>query len=106
MKTAIIKSGGKQYLVEEGMKIQVEKLPLKTGEAALFNEVLLTATEKTTKLGTPQVKGAVVEAVVARHGRAKKITGVKMKAKKRNRKYFGHRQHFTEVEITKIRITA
>lgn len=103
MKTAVIKTGGKQYLVEEGDKVKVEKLPVDEGKKAVFAEVLLTTTEKTTKIGTPLVKGATVEAKVVKHGRHQKVFGVKMKAKKRSRKLFGHKQHYTEVAITKIK---
>ena len=106
MKTAVIKTGGKQYLVSEGNKLKIEKIPTDAGKKTTFKEVLLTATEKTTKVGAPLVKGATVEATVIQHGRSQKVTGVKMKAKKRNRKYFGHRQHFTEVEITSIKTSA
>lgn len=103
MKTAVIKTGGKQYLVQEGDKVKVEKLPVEEGKKTTFKEVLLTATSKTAKVGTPLVKGATVEALVSKHGRHQKITGVKMKAKKRSRKLFGHKQHYTEVAITKIK---
>lgn len=103
MKTAVIKTGGKQYLVEEGDKVKVEKLPVAEGKKTTFKEVLLTATDKTTKIGTPLVKGATVEAKVVKHGRLKKVFGVKMKAKKRSRKLFGHKQHYTEIAITSIK---
>lgn len=103
MKSAIIKTGGKQYFVQEGDKVKVEKLPVAAGKKTNFPEVLLTSTDKVTKVGTPLVKGAVVEAKVLKHGRHAKVTGVKMKAKKRYRRLFGHKQHFTEVEITSIK---
>ncbi len=102
MTHAIIKTGGKQYLVATGGKLRVEKLPVEEGKKITFDEVLLTATDKTTLVGAPFVGGAKVEAKVLRHGKADKITGVKMKAKKRRKKFFGHRQPFTELEITKI----
>jgi len=103
MKTAVIKTGGKQYLVQEKDKLKVEKLSVDEGKKTTFKEVLLTATSKTAKIGTPLVKGATVEAKVLKHGRHQKITGVKMKAKKRSRKLFGHKQHYTEVEVIKIK---
>lgn len=106
MKSAVIKTGGKQYLVEEGTKLKIEKLAAAEGKPATFDQVLLTFTDKTTKLGNPLVKGAQVEATIIRHGRAPKVTGVKMKAKKRHKKYFGHKQHFTEIEVTKIKTTS
>jgi large subunit ribosomal protein L21 len=72
------------------------------GKKINFDEVLLTATDKTVTLGTPLLKGAKVEAKVVRHGRHDKVWGVKMKPKKRQRRLFGHKQHYTEVEITKV----
>ncbi|MFH1354263.1 MAG: 50S ribosomal protein L21 [bacterium] len=103
MKTAVIRTGGKQHLVQEGDKIKVEKLAVDENKKTEFKEVLLTATDKTAKIGTPFLKGATVEAKVLRHGHHQKITGVKMKAKKRHKKYFGHKQHYTEIEITSIK---
>jgi large subunit ribosomal protein L21 len=103
MKTAIVKTGGKQYLVREGAFVKVEKLPAKVGEKVQFNEVLLAATEQTTKVGTPTVAGASVEAKVTAQSRARKVFGIKMKPKKRYRRLFGHRQDYTQVEITKIK---
>lgn len=102
MSHAIIKSGGKQYLVADGGKVKVEKLPIEAGKKVAFDEVLLVASDDAITLGTPHLTDVKVEGTVVRHGRHKKVTGVKMKAKKRRKKYFGHKQHFTEVEITKI----
>src|SRR3989338_2160045 len=104
MKTAIIKTGGKQYLVNEGDRIKVEKLVAEEEAAIKFDEVLFAATEKTVKTGTPRVTDAYVEATVVRHGKGKKIMGVKMKPKKRYRRLFRHRQQFTELEIKKITV--
>ena len=102
MKHAVIKTGGKQYLVAEGSKIKVEKLPAEEGKKITFSEVLMTVTDKTLSLGNPLINRAKVEAKVLRQARHPKVVGVKMKAKKRLKKYFGHKQPFTEVEITKI----
>lgn len=102
MKSAVIKTGGKQYLVTEGAVLRIEQLETEEGKKVTFNEVLLTTDDKVSAIGTPLVEGAVVEAKVVKHGQADKIYGVKMKPKKRHMRYFGHRQHFTEVEITKI----
>lgn len=102
MDHAVIKTGGKQYVVKVGDKLRVDNLPDEEGKKVNFAEVLLWANEKETAVGVPLVKGATVEGKVIRHGRSAKITGVKMAAKKRRKKYFGHRQGFTEVEITKI----
>lgn len=102
MNHAVIQSGSKQYLVTDGDKIRVEKLVVDEGKKVNFDEVLLVATDSTTTLGAPLIKGAKVEGKIIRHGRHDKVFGVKMKAKKRQRKLFGHKQHFTEIEITKI----
>lgn len=82
--------------------MKVEKLAVDEGKKVSFGEVLLAASDKTVTIGTPLVKGARVEGRVLRQGRHPKVTGVKMKAKKRYIRYFGHKQAFTEVEITKI----
>jgi large subunit ribosomal protein L21 len=102
MKTAVIKTGGKQYVVQEGELVKVDRLHAEEGKTVTFDEVLLAATDKTTAIGTPLVKGATVRAEVVSHARHPKVVGVKMKAKKRYRRYFGHKQPYTEVKITKI----
>jgi len=102
-KIAVIKTGGKQYLVEPGSIIKVEKLPWGKSDQVTFDEVLLTATDKTFKVGTPVISGAKVEGNILGRGLQGKVTGVKMKAKKRYRRYFGHRQPYTQVKITAIK---
>ena len=102
MTSAVIKTGGKQYLVQEGAKLRVEQLDTPEGKKVTFSEVLMTTADDSATIGEPLVKGAKVEATVVKHGQAKKIHGTKFKAKKRYMRYFGHRQHFTEVEINKI----
>ena len=104
MKIAVIKTGSKQYLVSEGNTVKVEKLTAPEGASINIGEVLLAATDKATKVGTPYVEGAQVKATVLRHGKREKIMGVKMKPKKRYRRLFGHRQHFTELEIKKVTV--
>lgn len=99
---AIIKTGGKQYKVQEGDKIKVEKLEGEVGAKITFAEVLFVGDEKAVKVGTPLVAGAKVEATISEQGRHKKVWGIKHKPKKRYKVKFGHRQLFTEVEITKI----
>lgn len=99
---AIIKSGGKQYKVEKGDHVKVEKLDLEEGAKVTFDDVFFVGDEKAVKVGTPTVKGAVVEGKVLAQGRHKKVTGIKHHAKKRYKVKFGHRQSFTDVEITKI----
>ena len=103
MSFAVIKTGGKQYLVEPGKKLKIEKLPFEAGKDFLFEEVLLVVGEKEDiKIGTPLVESAKVSAKVLRHARAKKITNLRYHSKTRRRRKQGHRQHFTEVEITAI----
>ncbi len=104
MKTAVIKTGGRQYIVHEGDVLKMDKLSDKEGAKVAFNEVLLASTDKTVQMGYPLVDKAKVEAEVVSHGRHEKVTGVKMKAKKRYRRYFGHKQHFTAIKITKITV--
>ena len=98
---AIIKTGGKQYKVEVGDKIKVEKLEGKEGGKIVFEEVLFVGDEKAVKIGVA-VKGAKVEGKIIKTAQGKKVTGIKFKAKKRYKVKFGHRQIMTEVEITKI----
>lgn len=102
MTHAVIQSGGKQYLVTDGDVIRVEKLLDPAGDTVRFDEVLMVASDGEVALGAPMLKGVSVEGKVLRHARHPKVFGVKMKPKKRMRKYFGHKQHFTEIEITKI----
>jgi large subunit ribosomal protein L21 len=97
---AIIRTGGKQYKVTEGQKIKVERLKAKVGDT-LDLEALLIGDENTMELGAPVLKKTVAAKVVA-EGRHDKVTGIKFKAKKRELTRFGHRQPYTELEITKI----
>lgn len=99
---AIIKTGGKQYKVAVGDKIQIEKLEGEAGAVIIFDEVLFIGDEKEVKVGTPFIEGAKVEGTLVEQGRHKKVWGIKHKAKKRYKVKFGHKQLFTEVEITKI----
>lgn len=100
---AVIKTGGKQYLVAKGQKLKIEKLEVEAGKPVEFNEVLLVAGDTKMEVGTPFVKDAVVRAKVAGQGRAKKQIVFRYHAKTRYRKKKGHRQPFTEVEITDIK---
>jgi large subunit ribosomal protein L21 len=99
---AIIKTGGKQYKVAVGDRIKVEKVSGKEGGKMSFKEVLFLWDEKDIRIGTPLVKGAKVEGKILRTAKGKKVVGIKHKAKKRYKVKFGHRQIFTEVEITSI----
>lgn len=97
---AIIQTGGKQYKVSVGDKIKVEKLPDSKDKAVKF-DALLAGDEKSVQIGTPLLKTRV-EAKILGQGRSPKVTGIRHKAKKRELTRYGHRQHYTEVEITKI----
>ena len=99
---AIIKTGGKQYKVQEGDKVKIEKIEGEAGTALTFAEVLFVGDEKDVKIGTPLVAGVKVEAKIVEQGRHKKVWGIKHKPKKRYKVKFGHKQLFTEVEILKI----
>ncbi|HZJ56726.1 MAG TPA: 50S ribosomal protein L21 [Clostridia bacterium] len=99
---AIIKTGGKQYLVHEGDVLRVEKLDVEEGSEVSFDEVLAINDDESLKVGTPIVEGSKVEAKVIKHGKGKKITVFKYKPKKNYRKKQGHRQPFTQVQISKI----
>jgi large subunit ribosomal protein L21 len=99
---AVIKTGGKQYLVKKGDKIKIEKLEGEDGDKIDFSEVLFVGDEKEVKVGTPFVAGAKIEGKIVKQTRAKKETGVKHKAKKRYKVKFGHKQMLTEVEIVNI----
>jgi len=99
---AVIKTGGKQYLVSPGDKIKVEKLEADEGKEITFDQVLLVEKGKSVEIGNPLVKGVKVKAKVLKQDKAKKIIVFKYKAKKRYQKKMGHRQPFTEVEILGI----
>ena len=99
---AVIRTGGKQYLVKKGDKIKVEKIEGEEGKKIAFSEVLFLGDEKEVKVGTPNIAGAKVEGKILKQGKGKKVWGMKHKAKKRYKVKFGHRQMFTEVEIMKI----
>ncbi len=103
MKFAIIETGGKQYRVEKGMKLTVEKLAAKEGEKIAFEKVLLRAQEdgKEVEIGTPYLQSAV-EARILRHTREKKKIVFRYHSKTRLRKKKGHRQEHTEIEITAV----
>jgi large subunit ribosomal protein L21 len=99
---AIIKTGGKQYIVKPGDKIKVEKLDKKEGENFTFTDVLLVEKNKKVEIGTPKIK-AEVEAKVLSQGKEEKVIVFKYKAKKRFSRKIGHRQPYTEVEIIGVK---
>ncbi len=100
---AVITTGGKQYFVSQGEKIQVEKLDNAVGDSLTFEAMLVSDDEgKEVRVGTPLVQGAKVTAKVLEHGRADKISVIKFKRKVRYRRNVGHRQPFTVIEIQSI----
>ena len=99
---AVIETGGKQYKVQKGDVIYIEKLNNEVGTNYSFDKVLLVADEGNLSVGDPIVKGAKVEGTILSHGKSKKIVVFKYKAKKNERKKQGHRQPYTKVKIEKI----
>lgn len=99
---AVIKTGGKQYFVSPGNKIKIEKINGDVEKEIEFSEVLLLEKDKDVNIGEPLVKNAKVFGKILMQDKAKKIIIFKYKPKKRYKKKTGHRQEFTEVEITKI----
>jgi large subunit ribosomal protein L21 len=102
MSYAVIKTGGKQYRVQQGDVLRVELLDAEEGANVSFDQVLLVGSGDAVNVGAPTVAGATVSATVRRHGRADKIRIIKFRRRKHHKKQMGHRQHFTEVEITGI----
>jgi large subunit ribosomal protein L21 len=99
---AVIETGGKQYRVQEGDVVFVEKLDANEGDVVNFDKVLVLSDEGNINAGKPYVEGVKVEGTVMKQGKAKKIVVFKYKAKKNYRKKQGHRQPFTKVKIEKI----
>ena len=99
---AVVETGGKQYRVTEGQSIKVEKLTAEEGSSLDLDKVLLVANGEDIKVGAPYLDGGKVTATVKAHGRGKKIRIIKFRRRKHHQKEQGHRQHFTELEITGI----
>lgn len=99
---AVVESGGKQYRVEEGATVRVERLSAEPGGEVILDRVLLVNDGQTTTVGTPVVRGASVQARVLSHGRGKKVTVLKYRAKAHYRRKQGHRQNFTALRVEKI----
>ena len=98
---AVIKTGGKQYIVEPGQVLKVEKLNLPEGSEVEFEALLVKDDNGEVKLGD-EAKNYKVKATVVRHGKGKKIIVFKYKAKKHYQRKYGHRQHFTEIQVNEI----
>ena len=99
---AIVKTGGKQYKVAQGDVLFVEKLEANEGDVVTLDQVLAVAGENGLTVGAPVVEGATVTAKVVAQGKAKKVIVYKYKAKKDYRRKQGHRQPYTQLEITKV----
>lgn len=101
---AVIKTGGKQFRAEPGASLRVPSLSAEPGESVVFDEILLASDGSAVKVGAPMVEGASVTAEVVKHGRNKKVIVFKRKRRKNYRKKQGHRQGFTEIRISEVKV--
>lgn len=101
---AVVRTGGKQYMVAEQAFFKVEKLAGDVGESVTFDDVLLVSKDGEVKVGRPTVAGARVTGTIVEQGREKKIIVFKMKRRKGYRKKQGHRQYYTGVKVTSIEV--
>ena len=99
---AVIKTGGKQYKVAPGEKLKVEQMPADVGAQVVLDQVLLVGEGDNVRLGQPVLAGASVQATVLSHGRHDKVKIFKMRRRKHYQKHQGHRQNYTEIQITGI----
>jgi large subunit ribosomal protein L21 len=99
---AVIQTGGKQYRVEEGTYLKIEKLELGVGDNVEFDKVLLIQSDDAVKVGLPFIEGGKVTATVLSQGRHDKVKIIKFRRRKHHMKQQGHRQYYTEVQITGI----
>jgi len=99
---AIIETGGKQYKVEAGQELYIEKLDVEAGSTVTFDKVIALNKDDAITVGTPYVKGASVSAKVLKNGKAKKVVVFTYKSKKNEKRKMGHRQPYTKVEITEV----
>jgi large subunit ribosomal protein L21 len=100
---AVIKTGGKQYKVSKGETLKVEKIAADEGAKVELDQVLMVVDGDDVKIGSPLVKGGKVTAKVKSQGRGNKVEIVKFRRRKHHRKQMGHRQSYTELEITGIK---
>lgn len=103
---AVIKTGGKQYLIKEGQRIKIEKIAGKEGDNVEFKEVLLLEKDNNVEVGKPTIKNAKVIGKILKQGKGTKVIVFKYKPKKREQTKKGHRQAFTEIEIKEILFSA
>jgi len=99
---AVIETGGKQYRVSQGQRLRVEKLEANEGATVDLDKVLMVANGEDIKLGKPYVSGGKVTATIKAHGRGEKVRIIKFHRRKHYKKTQGHRQSYTEIEITGI----
>lgn len=99
---AVIKTGGKQYRIQVGEKLKVEQLKVEDGSELVIDQVLMVADGDKVSVGTPLVSGAKVSATVLGQGRHDKVRIFKMRRRKHYQKHQGHRQNYTEIQITGI----
>jgi large subunit ribosomal protein L21 len=99
---AIIKTGGKQYRVEAGLKLKIEQIPADIGSELLIDQILMIADGDNVSMGQPMLSGASVKATVLGQGRHDKVRIFKMRRRKHYQKHQGHRQNYTEIQITGI----
>ena len=99
---AVFKTGGKQYRATTGDVIKVEKIEAEKGSTVELDQVLMVGEGEDVKIGAPYLEGSKVTATVVDHGRREKIKIIKFKRRKNHRKQMGHRQYFTQIEITGI----
>jgi large subunit ribosomal protein L21 len=99
---AVIKTGGKQYRVSEGETLRIETLDANEGDSVDFDQVLMVGEGEDVRIGAPLLEGGKVTATVKAHGRGKKVEIIKFRRRKHHMKRMGHRQNYTEVEITGI----
>ena len=99
---AVIKTGGKQYRVANGEKLKVEQIPADIGQEIILDQVLMVGQGSDVKVGAPLVAGATVTVKVVSHGRADKVKIFKLRRRKHYQKHQGHRQNYTEIEVSAI----
>jgi large subunit ribosomal protein L21 len=99
---AVVKTGGKQYRVAAGEKLRIEQIPADVGSEVVLDQVLMLAEGDAVRVGTPLVSGATVTATVLAHGRGDKVRIFKLRRRKHYQKRQGHRQNYTEIQVSAI----
>jgi large subunit ribosomal protein L21 len=99
---AVIKTGGKQYLVTTGEKLKIEQIPADVGSQITLDQVLMVGEGESVKVGNPLVAGATVTATVVSHGRGVKVKIFKLRRRKHYQRTQGHRQNYTEIRVDAI----